>query len=94
MGCCIVAIIGALWPRVLLVLIYFFAPQIPARSYHTVLVPLLGFIFLPATTLVYELCVYYLGGVDAGHPLALVFIALALLSDLSQVGGVRRRRRA
>ncbi|HVS72155.1 MAG TPA: hypothetical protein VHQ47_12945 [Phycisphaerae bacterium] len=94
MGCCLIAIIGALWPRVLLVLIYFFAHQIPQRAFHTVLLPLLGFIFLPATTLVYELCVFYGMPPNAAHPLAIIFIALAFLSDLSQLGATRRRRRA
>jgi hypothetical protein len=93
MGCCLLAIIGALWPRLLLVLIYFFAPQIPAKAFHTVLYPLLGFFFLPATTLLYEVCITYIGPPDAAHPLVLLLLACALLSDLSQLGFFQRRRK-
>ena len=92
MGCCLVAIIGAVWPRLLLVLVYFFARQIPAKAVHAPLLPLIGFICLPATTLLYEVSIFYWGPPDAKHPLVLIALAVALLSDLSQLGIFRRRR--
>jgi hypothetical protein len=91
MGCCLFAIIGAVWPRLLLALIYFFDPVMPAKVFHSALVPLAGFIFLPATTLAYEVCVFYWGPI-AGQPLSMVLLGLALLSDLSQLGVFRRKR--
>lgn len=93
MGCCLLAIIGAVWPRLLLVLIYFGAPQIPAKAFHAPLLPLLGFVFLPATTLLYEVSIFYWGPPDAQHPLVLIVLACALLSDLSQLGMFRGRKR-
>jgi hypothetical protein len=92
MGCCLIAIIGAVWPRLLLALIYFFAPAIPAKAFHTALAPLLGFVFLPATTLAYEVAVYYWGPVQ-GNPVALGVLGVALLSDLSQLGVFKRKRK-
>lgn len=91
MGCCLFAIIGAVWPRLVLALIYFFAPSIPAKVFHSALLPLAGFILLPATTLAYEVCVYYWGPLER-QPLSLVVMGLALLSDLSQLGVFRRKR--
>ena len=34
MGCCLIALLGAIWPRVVLVLIYFFSPAIPTGLPH------------------------------------------------------------
>jgi hypothetical protein len=93
MGCCLLAIIGAVWPRLLLALIYFFKPGIPAKAFSSALLPLVGFVFLPATTLMYEVSIYYWGPPDRNHPLVLLLLAGALLSDLSQLGVFRRKRR-
>ena len=52
--------------------------------------PVVGFIFLPATTLAYELCKARLGGIDS--PLCLTLLGLAFLHDLGHFGAFRRRR--
>jgi hypothetical protein len=91
MGCCILALIGAIWPRLALILIYLFAPQIPHKAFHSLLWPLVGFILLPTTTLAYELCSYYIQG-GTSNIFSIILIALAVLHDLGQFGLTRRRR--
>jgi hypothetical protein len=92
MGCCLIALLGAIWPRVVLALIYFFNPALPQRVFQTTLYPLLGFIFLPTTTLAYELCsVYMAGGVS--NILSIILIVLAFLHDIGQFGSLRSRRK-
>ena len=93
MGCCFFAIIGALWPRVALVCVWFFNVEIPQKAFATQLWPVLGFFFLPTTTLAYELIKWY-------HPTHqvdnewLALLAVAFLYDLGHVGlGMRRRKR-
>ena len=90
MGCCLLVILSALWPRVVLVLIYFFAPWIPRTAFHTALWPLLGFIFLPTTALAYELTWVYIGAPQT-HPLSLILVIIAFIHDLAQLGVLRRR---
>jgi hypothetical protein len=93
MGCCFFAIIGALWPRLALIFIWLFKPAIPNAAFHTTLYPVLGLIFLPTTTLTYELIKYYhpSHSIDNGY---LLFLALAFLYDLGHVGlGMRGRKR-
>jgi hypothetical protein len=51
---CLVIIFGFFWPRVVLVLLWLFSSY-PQRAFHGALFPLLGFFFLPTTTLGYEL---------------------------------------
>jgi len=92
MGCCLVAILGALWPRVTLILIWLLNPAVPQAAFQTSVYPMLGFIFLPATTLVYELAKYFHGGSLDGFWLLL--LALAFLHDIGHVGAGLRRRRA
>jgi hypothetical protein len=90
MGCCLFALLGGIWPRLALVYLYFFTP-IPNRIFHTTLYPLLGFIFMPTTTLAYELCLTYVGPIDYLWTRIIVFIAF--LHDLGQLGILRGRRK-
>jgi hypothetical protein len=92
MGCCLLALFGAIWPRVVLALIYIFDPPIPRRAFQTALWPLLGFIFLPTTTLAYELCSVYIAG-GMSNVLSIILVIIALLHDLGQFGSLRSRRR-
>jgi len=49
---CLLLILFVAFPRVALVLLFFFCTYLQ-RAYHGLLLPILGFIFLPLTTLVY-----------------------------------------
>lgn len=86
---CILLILILAFPRVVLALMFFFSNYLE-RAYHGVLIPLLGFIFLPITTIVYAWMVnngYALAGIN------LIWILLAVLIDLGSFGGGYRRRR-
>jgi hypothetical protein len=81
-----------IFPRIVLILMWLFS-NILDRAYHGLVIPLIGFIFLPITTIVYA----WLAG--NGLPIEgfnLLLIILAVLLDVGSHGGggayYRRRR--
>jgi len=86
---CLLVILILAFPRVVLALMFFFSTYVE-RAYHGVLIPLLGFIFLPLTTIVYAWMVNNNLPLDG---LNLIWIILAVLIDLGSLGGGYRRRR-
>jgi hypothetical protein len=82
-------ILGLAFPRAVLALLFFFTTFLE-RAYHGVLLPVLGFFFLPLTTLVYAWIVNS-GGTPTG--LYLVAIVICALVDLGLVGHTARSRR-
>ena len=91
---CLLLIVVLAFPRVALLLLFFLSNYLE-RAYHNVLILLLGFIFLPFTTLVYA---YMVNNNLPVVGLNLLWLLLAVLIDLSSLGGgggrYRRRRRA
>jgi len=87
MPCC-VTLIALSAPRIALFLVWVMSDYL-ARAYETVWVPLLGFLFLPTTTLAYAWAVNAHGQVR-GFPLAVV--VLAALVDVGALGSSRRKR--
>ena len=87
MGCMIV-LLSAIGPRVALAFTWIFTVFVD-RAYDEVWVPVLGFIFLPWTTLVYALA-YDGTGVS---PLGWFFVVLAFFGDISSIGAAAQRRR-
>ena len=85
----ILAILGVFFPRVIIVILYFFTGWF-ARAFDGFIIPLIGFIFLPITTLWYAIAVTYFGG--AGSTVGLIGIVVAVLLDLGVIGGSARRR--
>jgi hypothetical protein len=88
---CLILILFVAFPRIALVLIFFFSNYLQ-RAYHGLLLPLLGFIFLPLTTLVYAWMV------NSGQPttgINLVILIIAAIVDVGGWGGgeYHRRRR-
>jgi len=80
---CLFVFILLLFPRVALVLMGLFT-NLLSRAYHGLLIPLIGFIFLPITTIVYALMVDYhvpIAGVN------LVILIVAVLLDVGSHGG-------
>ncbi|MGC8625566.1 MAG: hypothetical protein ACP5VQ_09930 [Phycisphaerae bacterium] len=80
---CLVIIFGFFWPRVALVLLWLFSDY-PQRAFQGMLFPLLGFLFLPTTTLGYELAMNW-----SAHGLTglwWLLPALGLLHDLGHLG--------
>ncbi|MFG0252934.1 MAG: hypothetical protein ACF8NJ_08690 [Phycisphaerales bacterium JB038] len=78
---CLVGLLALLAPRVTIVLVVLFSDYI-GRAYETVLWPLLGFFFLPTTTLAYAWARHG-GGVEGWR---LVIVVLAVLIDLGLIG--------
>jgi hypothetical protein len=93
MGCaCLFALLAAGAPRLALVLIWLFTDWIGRAFQGSFIVPLLGFIFLPFTTVIYILVSP--GGLS---PFDLILLFIGVLVDLGSYGGGaygRRRRRA
>ena len=92
---CLVGCIALLAPRLAIVLIVIFSDYI-GRAYETILWPLLGFFFLPLTTLAYAWSKNEYGEIEG---LGLVLIVVAVLIDLGlgarsgkDGGGLLRRR--
>lgn len=79
MGC-----IGSLVSRAVLVVMYLNGYL--ASAYETVLWPLLGFLFLPLTTIVYAWIINSHGSVDG---LYTVGLTLAVLADLGVLSSAR-----
>jgi hypothetical protein len=86
---CLFAILGGLFPRVALVLLWIFTNDVD-RAYDSFILPLLGLIFLPLTTLVYAVAWSPVGGVEG---IEWLFVALAFVLDLGAYGGGARARR-
>jgi hypothetical protein len=89
---CLLALVALAFPRVVLILMWLFSNSLD-RAYHGLVIPLLGFIFLPITTIVYAWMV------NSGLPMQginLVILVVAVLLDAgSHTGGAgyyRRRR--
>jgi hypothetical protein len=86
---CLLVVIVLLFPRVVLVAMFLVSNYLQ-RAYHDFLIPLLGFIFLPLTTLVYAWLVNShipLNGVNV------VILIVAVIIDVGGWGGGEYHRR-
>ena len=79
---CLIVILIAAFPRVALALLFLFTTYI-SRAYHGLLIPLLGFFFLPLTTLVYAWMK------NNGHPIDGIYLAFLVLAVIVDMGGLR-----
>jgi hypothetical protein len=89
---CLLLLVLVAFPRVVLVLMYLLSDYLQ-RAYTGLLLPLLGFIFLPLTTIVYAWMVNsHRAPMDTTN---LVILVIAVVIDLSGLGGgeYHRRRR-
>jgi hypothetical protein len=86
---CLLAIMSAFAPRFVFLVIWIARPAYVNSVFDTFIFPLLGLIFLPFTTLMYVLL--------AAPPFGLTFwdwvwLAIAVVLDLSHYGGVYAQR--
>lgn len=86
---CLFALFAGIFPRLGLLALWIFTNDVD-RAYDTFLVPLLGLIFLPLTTLVYALAWSPGGGVEGFD---WFWVGLCFLLDLGALGGGARARR-
>ena len=88
MGCFVV--LGVLiFPRIALALMWFFTTYLQRAFHGGVLLPLLGFLFLPLTTIVYA------WELNSGMPtegINLLWLLLAVVVDLGGLGGGARHK--
>lgn len=86
---CLLLLLVLAAPRVVLVLMFLLSNYLQ-RAYHGLLLPILGFIFLPLTTLAYAWMV------NNGMPLEginLLILIVAVIIDLGGLGGGEWHRR-
>ena len=90
MPCCLILAVMLAGPRVAIVLLAFFTSFFE-KPFDGLLVPFLGFLFLPFTTLAYAWAINSRGEVAGVQAVVLVIAVLADLGVFS--GGARERRR-
>ena len=88
---CLLLILVFAFPRVALLLLFFLSDYL-IRAYHGMLLPILGFVFLPLTTLTYAWMVNSKMPMEGVN---LLFMLLAIVVDMGGLGGgeYHRRRR-
>lgn len=92
MPCCLILAIAILGPRVAIIGLALFTSFFE-KPFDGLLIPGLGFLFLPFTTLGYTWAINTYGTISGGQALVVV---IALLLDLGVFGGgaAQRRRRS
>jgi hypothetical protein len=87
---CLLLILGIAFPRLILALLFFFTNYLNRPYRHGFLLPLLGFFFLPLTTLIYAVVIN-----SGNQPEGLYLVALVIcaLADLGLIGGGVNHRR-
>jgi hypothetical protein len=78
-----------IFPRVALVLLFLFSNYL-GRAYHGLLLPLLGFFFLPLTTLAYAWKVNTRMPIEG---INLLILIIAVVIDIGGLGGGEYHRR-
>lgn len=76
---CLILLVTLAFPRLALALLFFFTNFLE-RAYHSLLLILLGFIFLPLTTIVYAWIV------NTGHPVVGIYLVAVIISVLADLG--------
>jgi hypothetical protein len=82
-------LLATIGPRFVIVMLALFSNYLQT-AYSGLLIPLLGFLFLPFTTLAYAWAINTTGEVSGFQ---LLVVVLAALIDLGVVGGGANRRR-
>jgi len=96
MGCIILALMSLVAPRLVIILLVIFSDYL-GQAFDGILLPLLGFIFMPVTTLALAWAWHSSGG-DPWQGIQAVIIVLAILIDIGLLGGGghagRRKRKS
>ncbi len=86
---CLIGIIGFFFPRVVIVLLYLLTGWWQG-VFDGILVPILGFLFMPITLLAYGICYHY---TDMWSVSSVVIMIIAVISDLGLWGNSAKARR-
>ncbi len=84
---CLLPLFSIITPRFVMVILWLFTTYLE-RAYGSFWVPLLGFIFLPTTTIAYAIAQNALGGVGTGG--GVIVLVVGLLFDLGFITGSTR----
>lgn len=87
---CLLLILILLFPRIAIALLFFFTTYLVGPYHDNLILLILGFLFLPLTTLVYA-WMFHSGMAVAG--VNLVYLLIAVILDLGLVGGGYHRHR-
>jgi hypothetical protein len=87
---CLLLILVLAFPRIVLAILFFFSNYLD-RAYHGVILPLLGFLFLPLTTLAYA---WMVNSHQALEGFNLLILLIAVVVDLGGLGGGEYHRRS
>jgi len=82
---CLLGCLALMAPRVVIILVAIFNLPYFQYAYKTTIWPVLGFFFMPMTTLAYAWAMHYGNGSVQGAGLAVVIFAALL--DLGTIGG-------
>jgi hypothetical protein len=89
-----VGCLALVFPRVALALTFLFGGNYLERAYPHYLWPLLGFVFLPLTTLTFAFAVNSIPTTSGVSPFGWLLTAIALLVDIGIIGNGSSRLRA
>ncbi len=87
--CCVLALLAFLGPRLVILLLWLFTTYL-SRAFDGLLLPLLGFLFLPWTTIAWAIAQNEFGGTNG---IGLLVIVIGVLADIGVLGGGARGRR-
>jgi len=86
---CLVFILVLAFPRFVMVMLFLFSNYLE-RAYHGLIVPILGFLFLPLTTLAYA---WMHNTHRPMEGINLIILIVAVIVDLGGLGGGEYHRR-
>jgi hypothetical protein len=86
---CLLLLVIILFPRIALVLMWFFTSFLQRAFHANLLIPILGFIFLPLTTIVYA---WDLNNGIPTEGINLLWLLIAVIIDLGGLGGGAHRQ--
>lgn len=87
---CLIGALALIFPRLALAVVWLFGGGYLERAYEHWLFPVLGFLFLPLTTLAFAFGMNSLGSPGHMEPLGWLIVALAAAADLGIIGSSRR----
>ena len=87
--CCVLVLLAFLGPRLVLFLLWLLTNYL-SRAFDAFLLPFLGFLFLPWTTIAWAIAQNEFGGLSG---VGLLIVVLGLLADIGVLGGGARGRR-
>ncbi|HVD30917.1 MAG TPA: hypothetical protein VNE19_04315 [Methylomirabilota bacterium] len=87
--CCVLGLLAFLGPRLVIFLLWLFTNYL-SRAFDGFLLPLLGFLFLPWTTIAWAIAQNEFSGANG---IGLLVIVIGVLFDIGVLGGGARGRR-